>query len=374
MPCDYGFRSGAGRIYQDGYGEVPENVLAMAVINFKHELGALRRSFRNDEYETWDAPDNFLLKVTGAASRQVVRGLSALDHWLEKRQVLPKLEPLDVPHEVRDEHGHLTGECAEVRYKLRQLKLNDNDVWEREKARKARLGDVSAPWYIRAPFWLLCIILDVFFTGRPIQRFWVLETVARIPYFAYISILHLYESLGFWRAGADLRRIHFAEEWNELHHLQIMEALGGDQMWFDRFMANHAALVYYWVLIGMYMFSPKNAYAFSELVEWHATDTYEQFVESNKELLASLPPPMVAAAYYRNQDLYIFDELQTCSGPDVPLRRPPCDTLLDVFNNIRDDEVEHVKTMHACQDSHRIAQDLADKRKKFAAEGLSKNM
>lgn len=87
--------------------------------------------------------------------------------------------------------------------------------------------------------------------------------------------------------------------------LQIMESLGGDQQWFDRFMANHAALVYYWVLIGMYLFSPKNAYAFSELVEWHATDTYEQFVESNKELLASLAPPMVAAAYYRNQDLYI---------------------------------------------------------------------
>lgn len=34
------------------------------------------------------------------------------------------------------------------------------------------------------------------------------------------SILHFYESLGFWRAGADLRKVHFAEEWNELHHLQ----------------------------------------------------------------------------------------------------------------------------------------------------------
>ncbi len=39
----------------------------------------------------------------------------------------------------------------------------------------------------------------------------MLETVARIPYFAYISILHLYESLGFWRAGAELRKVHFAE-------------------------------------------------------------------------------------------------------------------------------------------------------------------
>lgn len=49
-----------------------------------------------------------------------------------------------------------------------------------------------------------------------------------------------------------------------------MEALGGDQLWFDRFVAEHSALSYYWVLILMYLFSPKDAYAFSELVEWHA--------------------------------------------------------------------------------------------------------
>ena len=42
-----------------------------------------------------------------------------------------------------------------------------------------------------------------------------------MPYFAFISMLHLYESLGWWRAGAELRRVHFAEEWNELHHLQV---------------------------------------------------------------------------------------------------------------------------------------------------------
>jgi ubiquinol oxidase len=66
----------------------------------------------------------------------------------------------------------------------------------------------------------------------------------------------------------------------ELHTLvlppQIMESLGGDQLWFDRFLAEHSALLYYWVLIFMYLLSPKNAYAFSELVEWHATDTYTQ--------------------------------------------------------------------------------------------------
>lgn len=132
---------------------------------------------------------------------------------------------------------------------------------------------------------------------------------------ALLSPFFCAESLGFWRAGAELRKIHFAEEWNELHHLQaraagggrgtssapphslpfcgvrpgqalrpptmpppqqIMEALGGDLLWFDRFVAEHAALLYYWVCIGFYMLAPRNAYQFSELVEWHAVDTYAQ--------------------------------------------------------------------------------------------------
>ena len=48
----------------------------------------------------------------------------------------------------------------------------------------------------------ICLALDIFFANRPIQRFWFLETVARMPYFSYITMLHLYESLGWWRAGA----------------------------------------------------------------------------------------------------------------------------------------------------------------------------
>lgn len=91
-----------------------------------------------------------------------------------------------------------------------------------------------------------------------------------------------------------------------------MESLGGDQLWFDRFVAEHAAIVYYWVLIGMYLLSPKDAYVFSELVEWHATDTYEVFVQANADALAELPPPLVAANYYRNQDLYMVRRAMMC--------------------------------------------------------------
>lgn len=45
----------------------------------------------------------------------MVRGLSAADSWLEGKQLLPELKPLEVPEEVRDEIGGLNGECKEVR-------------------------------------------------------------------------------------------------------------------------------------------------------------------------------------------------------------------------------------------------------------------
>ena len=52
-------------------------------------------------------------------------------------------------------------------------------------------------------------------------------------------------------------------------------------------------------------------------------------------------------SYYRDGDLYMFDEFQTGQVPEH--RRPVMDTLFDTFVAIRDDEAEHVKTMVACQ-------------------------
>ena len=39
-------------------------------------------------------------------------------------------------------------------------------------------------------------ILDFLYRGRDFQRFWVLEVIARAPYFSFISVLHFRESLG----------------------------------------------------------------------------------------------------------------------------------------------------------------------------------
>ena len=83
-----------------------------------------------------------------------------------------------------------------------------------------------------------------------------------------------------------------------------------------------------------------------------AVDTYSTFLKENKTRLKSLPAPRVAKSYYKSADLYLFDDFQV--SKNVGTRRPPCDTLYDVFKNISEDEAEHVKTMVACQDYARL--------------------
>ncbi|KAI9123573.1 hypothetical protein K1719_004873 [Acacia pycnantha] len=189
-------------------------------------------------------------------------------------------------------------------------------------------------------------ILDAFYRDRDYARFFVLETIARVPYFAFISVLHLYESFGWWRR-ADYLKVHFAESWNEMHHLLIMEELGGNSWWFDRFLAQHIAIVYYFMTVLMYVISPRMAYHFSECVESHAFETYDKFIKVQGEELKKMPAAKVAVNYYTGGDLYLFDEFQTSRVPNS--RRPKIENLYDVFVNIRDDEAEHCKTMKACQ-------------------------
>ena len=99
--------------------------------------------------------------------------------------------------------------------KLSMLQLSNAAIWEREESRPP----VKAPWIIKAPYLFLCVLLDTLFDGAPIERFYFLETVARMPYFSYITMLHAYETLGWWRRSTEAKRVHFAEEYNEFNHL-----------------------------------------------------------------------------------------------------------------------------------------------------------
>ena len=125
-------------------------------------------------------------------------------------------------------------------------------------------------------------------TGGPrdFARFYVLETVARVPYFAYLSVMHLRETFGERDPKLGERmRTHYAEADNELHHLLIMESLGGNTSIIDRTLAQSMAFGYYWYVAAVYSFSEPAAYHLSELIENHAYETYDKFLKEYEEKL-----------------------------------------------------------------------------------------
>ena len=127
-------------------------------------------------------------------------------------------------------------------------------------------------------------ILDYLYRGRDFQRFWVLEVIARAPYFSFISVLHFRESLGL--RGEDhiyLMKEHFYQALNETEHLEEMELRGGNQYWIDRFLAKHLVLVYYWIMVGYYLTSPTNAYDINMKIEKHAYETYVKYATYHPE-------------------------------------------------------------------------------------------
>ena len=122
-------------------------------------------------------------------------------------------------------------------------------------------------------------IIDYLYRGRHFQRFWVLEEVARAPYFAFLSVLHLRESLGL--RGPEhiyLMEEHFAQTLNETEHLEYMESRGGSAYWVDRAFARPLVLVYYWVNVVYYWVAPRSAYHLSYEIEIHAAETYAKYL------------------------------------------------------------------------------------------------
>ena len=87
--------------------------------------------------------------------------------------------------EYRDEEDvELSPKQREYQEALERLTLSSDAIWERETAD----GPIEAPWVIKIPYLVLCYMLDRVFEGRYVpHRFFLLETVARMPYFSYIG-------------------------------------------------------------------------------------------------------------------------------------------------------------------------------------------
>lgn len=147
-------------------------------------------------------------------------------------------------------------------------------------------------------------IIDYLYRGRHFQRFWVLEEIARAPYFAFLSVLHFRESLGL--RGPEhlyLMKEHFAQTVNETEHLEYMESVGGSKYWIDRFFARHLVILYYWINVVYYIVAPKCAYHLSYEIEMHAVETYAKYLAyedwNNKEIWTIM-----------NDEVQHFQELQ----------------------------------------------------------------
>jgi len=100
----------------------------------------------------------------------------------------------------------LTPKQVSARNMLKKLTLNTTAIWEREKKHANHMKPPSL--LVQIPYNILCHSLDLIFEGGYIPaRFFYLETVARMPYFSYVTCLHFYETLGFWRSPANIKRV-----------------------------------------------------------------------------------------------------------------------------------------------------------------------
>ena len=197
---------------------------------------------------------------------------------------------------------------------------------------------------------IICFLYPVTGGPRDFARFFVLETVARVPYFAYVSVMHLRETFGERSPALSERmRTHYAEADNELHHLLIMESLGGNSSVVDRTIAQTMAFGYYWYVVAVYSVSEQAAYHLSELIEDHAYNTYNKYLEEHETMLKTMPVPAIATKYYVDDNPFLFDLFCTVKDLDeegnFSARRPKLESLYDVFVNVRNDEKEHWKTL-----------------------------
>ncbi|NJR31329.1 plastoquinol terminal oxidase [bacterium] len=167
------------------------------------------------------------------------------------------------------------------------------------------------------------------------RRFFVLETVARIPYFSYLSVLHLYQSLGA-KPSIDLLSLHFQESINETYHLRIIEDLGGGSNILDKVFARTLGIVYYWLVVILYLIAPRSGYYLMELVESEAVLSYNKFLIKNKKQLTKQPITEIAKEYYFGD--FRMEPKEQNTKKNV--------TMYDVFVAIRNDEKIHTQDMN----------------------------
>ena len=145
-------------------------------------------------------------------------------------------------------------------------------------------------WFpARVLFWSMDAIYG---KPRTLDKFRVLEVVARVPYqawenVAYIAMTHTARTPGFARRVFDTVRVSRWEQDNEQWHLLILEELtasGSKLGWVRRQAVPQVfAFTYYWLSWALYAVRPSWSYRLNADFESHAEHEYALAVEEHPE-------------------------------------------------------------------------------------------
>ncbi len=145
------------------------------------------------------------------------------------------------------------------------------------------------------PARILFLVLDLIYGKKStIEKFRVLEVVARVPYqaweqVAFVAVTHTHEDPSLARRVHDRALRARAQQDNELFHLLIMEELL-DNRGFNRsalrgrFLPQIIAFGYYHLSWLLYVARPQLSYGLNADFEDHAMHTYLDYVDAHPEL------------------------------------------------------------------------------------------
>ncbi len=131
----------------------------------------------------------------------------------------------------------------------------------------------------------------VYGKARTLEKFRVIEVVARVPYMAwesvaYVAMTHTSKRTDFARRVYDRALIARFEQDNEQWHLLILEELTSKSRrgWLKgRIIPQVLAVIYYQLAWTMFVVSPKWSYRLNADFEDHAAHEYAHLVDENPQ-------------------------------------------------------------------------------------------
>lgn len=177
-------------------------------------------------------------------------------------------------------------------------------------------------------------VLNLVWGAADARRAAALEIIARTAYTAEESACHFLETIGRDSTGRIRETLEIArwQDTNEQMHEDVFgRDLGGLDLWIDKFLSRHIAVVIYWVFAITTLIDHEFAALLGEAVEVEAVKTYTRMLREAPSDFLNQPVPKAALDYCTKERT-----LWTERGELQPK------TMKDVVEMICRDEADHI--------------------------------